>query len=55
MDAFLLFYLHPTFTEYEMLNDTDIPEDVWRKATLVEEEGGSTYHRKEIIWHYLSP
>ncbi len=26
MDAFLLF--HPTFTEYEMLNDTDIPENV---------------------------
>ena len=42
------------FREYQMLNDTDIPEDVWRKATVVEEEGGPTYHRMDIIWHYLS-
>ena len=46
--------VHEEFTEYQLLNDSDIPEDIWRKATVVEEEDGSTYHRMDIIWQYLS-
>ncbi len=41
------------FTEFQLMNDSDIPQDVWEKATVVEDEE-HTYYRMDIVWHYIS-
>ena len=41
------------FTEYQLLEDEDIPQDVWEKATVVENEG-NTYYRMDTVWHHVS-
>ena len=41
------------FTELQLLNDSDIPQDIWDKATFVESEEHK-YYRMDALWHYLS-
>ena len=41
------------FTSYQLLQDSDIPKDIWDKATYVADEG-RTYHRLDVLWHNLS-
>ena len=45
--------LSEEFTEYQLLQDADIPQDIWDKATVAVEEG-QAYHRMDVLWHYLS-
>ena len=40
-------------TEYQLLQDADIPKDVWDKATVSIDEG-QAYYRMDVVWHYLS-
>ena len=39
--------------EYQLLDDSEIPESVWKSATIQEDES-LTYYRMDIIWHYLA-
>lgn len=39
--------------EYQLLDDSEIPESVWKSATIQEDES-VTYYRMDIIWHYLA-
>ena len=45
--------LSEEFTEYQLLQDADIPQDIWDKATVAVDEG-QAYHRMDVLWHYLS-
>ena len=45
--------LSEEFTEYQLLQDAEIPKEVWDKAAVVADED-QTYHRMDMIWHYLS-
>ena len=47
-------HLLEEFSGYQLLSDSDIPQGVWKKATVVEDQGGITYHRLDILWHHLS-
>ena len=38
------------FTEFQLLRENDIPQDVWEKATVVEEED-KRYCRMDIVCH----
>ena len=43
------------FIDFQLLQDHDIPPTVWEQATVVvDTDSGNTYHRMDIIWHYLS-
>ena len=43
------------FTAYQLLEDSDIPQDVWKQATLyIDEEHNQTYHRMDVLWHHIS-
>lgn len=39
--------------EYQLLDDSEIPESVWKSATIQEDES-VTYYRMDVIWHYLA-
>ena len=39
--------------EYQLLDDSEIPESVWKSATIQENES-VTYYRMDVIWHYLA-
>ena len=41
------------FLDFQLLGDKDIPQDVWDKATVVEEEDGQRYHRLDVLWYHL--
>lgn len=41
------------FVEYQLLQDDDIPSDVWDKASIVIDDD-TTYHRMDIVWHHIS-
>ena len=45
--------LSEEFTAYQLLQDADIPNDVWDRATVAADEG-HTYHRMDILWHHLA-
>ena len=45
--------LSEEFTEYQLLQDTDVPQNVRDKATVIVEKG-QAYHRIDVLWHYLS-
>ena len=40
-------------SRYTVLQDADIPQDIWDKATVAVEEG-QAHHRMDVLWHYLS-
>ena len=43
------------FVDYQMLQDDDIPSDIWERATIAVDEGTSvTHHRMDVIWNHLS-
>jgi len=39
--------------EYQLLDDSEIPESVSKSATIQEDES-VTYYRMDVIWHYLA-
>lgn len=41
------------FTEYQLLDKSDIPHDIWDQSLVKDDDGGS-FHRMDIIWGYLS-
>ena len=41
------------FTDFQLLNDSDIPQDIWDKATVIESEEHK-YYRMDALWNYLS-
>ena len=45
--------LSEEFTEYQLLQGADIPQDIWDKATVAVEEG-QAYYRMDVLWHCLS-
>lgn len=45
-------HLQEEFIEYQLLEESDIPQDVWKKATVV--DGEHTYHRMDVLWHHIS-
>lgn len=50
-------HLQEEFIEYQLLEDTDIPDDIWKEAlTFVKETNGQEeqFHRMDTIWGYLS-
>ena len=46
--------LHEEFVQYQLLNTTDIPEDIWKMAAVAEEDGSDSHYRMDVIWNYLS-
>ena len=43
------------FIAYQLLEDKEIPEEVWSEAALTEEgESAIVHHRSDVIWNYLS-
>ncbi|KAL1268761.1 hypothetical protein QQF64_034124 [Cirrhinus molitorella] len=46
-------HLGEEFFDFQMLEDTDIPEKVWKTA-LVKVAGEKEFHRMDIIWAHLS-
>lgn len=40
------------FLEYQMLEETDIPDEVW-KSTLVSVGEDDQYHRMDMVWAHL--
>ena len=46
-------HLMQEFAQDQLLEDSDIPQDVWEKATIVEKED-NTYCRMDIVWHHIS-
>lgn len=40
------------FVDYQLLNDDDIPQMIWDKAKVGEDE--DKHYRMDVIWHYLS-
>lgn len=43
------------FIDFQLMQDSDIPQCVWDKSTVVvNEASGITHHRMDIIWHHLS-
>ena len=45
--------LSEEFTEYQLQQGGEIPQNIWDKATVAVDEG-QAYHRMDVIWHYLS-
>jgi len=45
--------LSDEFTAYQLLQESDIPKDIWDKAAVVVHES-QTYYRMDVLWHYLS-
>lgn len=39
------------FTDYQLLQESEIPVDVWNDAT-VREGDDQTYHRMDVLWHH---
>ena len=39
--------------EYQLLDDSEIPESVWKSATIQEDESVTSYGM-DVIWHYLA-
>ena len=39
--------------EYQLLDDSEIPESVWKSATI-QEDKSVTYYGMDVIWHYLA-
>jgi hypothetical protein len=37
--------------EYQLLEDCDIPQNVWQQASVGED--GYTYSRMDIVWHHI--
>ena len=46
-------HLFAEFTEFQLLDDSDILQEIWKKATVVEGED-CTYYRIDTIWHHMS-
>ena len=45
--------LSEEFTDYQLLNDNEVPESVWKSA-VVQDDESCTFYRMDMIWHYLS-
>ena len=45
--------LSEEFTDYQLLNDNEVPESVW-KSVVVQDDESCTFYRMDMIWHYLS-
>ena len=41
------------FTDFQMLHDRDIPNDVWDKAIVHQKEEVS-YYRMDTVWHHIA-
>lgn len=46
-------HLNDEFLEYQMMEEKDIPDAIWRDAVVRESPDGE-YHRMDRIWAYLS-
>ncbi len=49
--------LQEEFTDYQLLEKSDIPETIWREALIYEEgtdESTKEYHRMDVVWGYIS-
>ena len=44
--------LSEEFTDYQLLNDNEVPESVWKSA-VVQDDESCTFYRMDMIWHYL--
>ena len=45
--------LSEEFTQYQLLDDSIIPRDIWDRSTVMDDEE-QAYHRMDVLWHYLS-
>ena len=45
--------LSEEFTQYQLLDDSIIPRDIWDRSTVMDDEK-QAYHRMDVLWHYLS-
>ena len=41
------------FTEFQLLNDSDILQDVWDKATVAKDDE-SRYYQMDVLWYHIS-
>lgn len=44
--------LSEEFSMYQLMEDNEIPQDIWDTATMKENE--KHYYRMDILWHFLS-
>jgi len=43
------------FVQYQLLNKEDIPQMVWQKALVVnDDEEDHRHYRMDVIWHYIA-
>lgn len=45
--------LQEEYTMYQLLQEEEIPKDIWDEALVIEDDEKS-YHRMDIIWNFLS-
>ena len=48
--------LSEELVEYQLMQDEDIPQEVWKEAAITDDHEGTVYHRfrMDIIWHHIS-
>lgn len=46
-------HLLEEFTDFQMLDESDIPNDVWDEAIVHQNEEVS-YHRMDTVWHHIA-
>ncbi len=46
-------FLEDEFLQYQLLDKSNIPENVWQKALVVDDETNQ-HHRMDIVWTHLS-
>ena len=42
------------FLQYQLLQDKDIPQSVWDKATIVDEGDNTKYYQMDVLWGHIS-
>ena len=48
-------YLSEEFTDYQLLDEETIPDEVRKAATIIDDsEKDTKYYRMDVIWHFLS-
>ena len=49
--------LQEEFTDYQLLDKSEVPEIVWKEALIFEDETGGIkkqHHRMDTVWGYLA-
>ena len=46
--------LSEELVEYQLMQNEDISQEVWKEAAITDDHEGTVYRRMDIIWHHIS-